>query len=208
MNFQPKPPTPVRPLQDQAATGPLPPQLGPADSRKNQHLRGLYERQYANLRNYLRKLVGAGPPDPDDVAQAAFAKLAGRDSFDDIENLPAFLWRTAQNILISEQRRASIRRSNASDVKEVFSGPATDDFDAERVLIAKMEVNAVLSSLKTMTAKRRAILLMSRIDGYSNAEIGRRLGLARSTVSEHLARAMMELDAVLNEAEEKEKTRT
>jgi RNA polymerase sigma-70 factor (ECF subfamily) len=165
-------------------------------------LTALYLRQHRSLLSYLRKTLGAGPPPPEDVAQAAFAKLAERGNLQRIRNLPAFLWRTAQNIVMSDYRAAAVRRAREPDVVDVFIGTATDALDAERVLMARDELGIVVTTLKAMPAHRRQVLLMSRLDGLSNAEIARRMGLARSTVSEHLARAMLQLDAVMNEAAE------
>ena len=159
----------------------------------------LYARQHRSLVNYLKKTLGGGPPDPEDVAQAAFVKLAERGNLSRIRNLSAFLWRTAQNIVTSDFRAAAVRRARAKDIAEIFVQSAADGLDAERVLMAKDELDVVFAVLKAMPAKRRKILLMSRLEGHSNAEIARRLGLARSTVSEHLARAMLELDAAMNE---------
>ena len=164
-------------------------------------LKRLYRTQYQQLRNYLRKLLGMGPPDPEDVAQTAFAKLAARKDLDDIDNLSAFLWRTAQNIVMSEHRASAVRNKRAQDVKDIYSPERADGCDPERVLIAETEIETVLAVLKTMPERKRQILMLSRIDGLKNAEIARRLGLSRSTVSEHLARAMLELDQALNEFE-------
>ncbi|MEM1178553.1 MAG: sigma-70 family RNA polymerase sigma factor [Acidobacteriota bacterium] len=189
--------TDAGPAELQVADGggdPRPAVSGPAHGPLAQ----LYQRQYGALCGYVRTLVGAGPPDPEDVAQEAFAKLAARPTLDDIQSLPAFLWRTAQNVLTSYRRTASGRRARDAEVDDVFSRPKTDDLDPERVLITKAELKAVVAQLREMTPRRRKILMLSRVHGLSNAEIARREGLARSTVSEHLARALLELDAVLH----------
>ena len=161
-------------------------------------LERLYARQASNLRDYLRKLVGSGPPDPDDVVQAAFERIATKKNFSDIKNPSAFLWRTAQNIVTSEFRSATVREKHRENIQDVFYATKSDDCDPERVLIARVEVSSIFEVLKTMKPKRRDALLMSRVDGLSVSEIARRLGLARSTVSKRLALAMMELDAAVN----------
>ncbi len=171
-------------------------------THRDRRLQKLYERQYHNLRRYLQKLVGSGPPDPDDVAQTAFARLSARENLDDIDHLPAFLWRTAQNIVSSERRAAAIRKANAPTLEALFVEDVTDASDPQRVLLARSELETVTAALHAMQPKRRDILLMSRIDGYSNAEIARRLGLARSTVSEHLSNALLDLEHALHPDEE------
>lgn len=169
------------------------------DSALSATLKSLYERYANELRAYLGKLLGTGPPDPDDVLQQAFQKVAEARNLDDINSPKAFLWRTAQNIVTSEYRSASVRDRHAESVKDVFYREKGDGFDPERVLIARRELATVFGVLETMNEKRRDVLLMSRVDGLSLAEIGRRLGLARSTVSKRLSLAMMELDAAVND---------
>lgn len=70
-------------------------------------LSSLYARQNEELLRYLRKLLGSGPPPPEDVAQSAFSQLAARGNLGEIKNLPGFLWRAAQNIISSEFRKKS-----------------------------------------------------------------------------------------------------
>lgn len=171
---------------------------GDTKSARHDALRTLYARHYDELRGYLRRLIGSGPPEPEDIVQRAFANIAEREDLSDIKNPPAFLWRAAQNILISEQRAMKVRANSQYETEEIFSPPRGDDFDPERVLIARSEIARVMSVLAKMPEKRRRIFLMRRMDDLSNAEIGRRLGLSRSTVSEHMARAMLDIDTLLN----------
>lgn len=55
----------------------------------------IYRQYWSELCNYVLKTFGAGPPDPEDVAQAAFAKFAALENTDNIENKRAYLYSTA-----------------------------------------------------------------------------------------------------------------
>ena len=84
-----------------------PPERG--QSSDDAALAALYREHGEQLAAYLRKAFGDGPPDPDDVAQEAFHRLVRQESLDRINNLRAFLWRTARNILLSQKRNIETR---------------------------------------------------------------------------------------------------
>ncbi|MEM6484241.1 MAG: RNA polymerase sigma factor [Pseudomonadota bacterium] len=170
----------------------------PAHSIEDKRLLEDLYRQYANeLRRYLGKILGSGPPDPDDICHEAFRRLAEAKNLREIKSLNGFLWRTAQNAIVSEQRRAAVRLKHTLNVEHTFYPEKGDGFSPERVLLARSELVAIQGALETMDAKRREVLIMSRFDGLSLAEIARRLGVARATVSKRLAQAMLELDAAV-----------
>ena len=157
----------------------------------------LYQDNWRDLCRYLAATFGPGPPEPEDVAQLAFARIAAHADFDALRNPKAFLWRTARNIAISEKRSLSVRRRRSDDVREVFFAATGDEFTPERVLVAKEQIAAIRAVLAAMPAKRRRILVLNRIEGYSFAEIARRMGLSQTAVKKHVARAMIDLDAAL-----------
>lgn len=161
-------------------------------------IEALYERHASNLRAYLTKLLGSGPPDPDDVVQAAFEKVSTVDHLDQIKSPHAFLWRTAQNIVASEFRSASVRDRHAGNVTDVFYSNGGSSLGPERVLLAKKELSAVLRAVEAMPSARRTVLLLHRVEGLSLVEISQRLGLSRSAVYKRLALAMTELHNALN----------
>ncbi len=176
------------------ADGPSPP---PGRLARVNALSRLYRDHWRDLCRYLAATFGQGPPEPEDVAQLAFARVAAYDDIHALRNPKAFLWRTAYNIAISEKRSLSVRRRRADDVRDVFFAAAGDEFTPERVLAAKEQVATVHAVLAAMPAKRRRILVLNRIDGHSFAEIARRMGLSQTAVKKHVARAMIDLDAAL-----------
>ena len=162
-------------------------------------LGGLYREHWRELCRYLTATFGPGPPEPEDVAQLAFARVAAHRHFDAIENPKAFLWRTAHNIAVSEKRSQSVRRRRADEVKQTSLTAEGDDFTPERVLVAREQIAAISAVLEGMPAKRRRMLVLNRIEGLSFAEIARRTGLSQTAVKKHVARAMIDLDAALAE---------
>lgn len=168
----------------------------PSNRSTDDVIEELFARQAVGLRRYLQRLLGTGPPDPDDVIQEAFERIAKSGALNQVDSPAALLWRTAQNIVMSAHRASEVRTRHAATVEQVFYPEKSGGFDPERVLIAKAELSRVMAAINSMSEKQRTVLLMSRMDGLSLAEIARRLGLARSTVSKRLSLALVELDKV------------
>lgn len=170
-----------------------------SDSVAAESLDRLYKEHWRDLCRYIAGTFGQGPPEPEDVAQLAFVRVAAHRDLAVIRNPRAFLWRTARNIVLSEKRSLSVRRLRAEDVKQVFFATEGDDHTPERVLVAKEQYETIWTVLEKMPATRRRVLVLNRIEGYSFAEIARRIGLSQTAVKKHAARAMVDLDLALGE---------
>ena len=173
--------------------------LGIGNNRRTERtwalVENLYSRHANNLRGYIRKLVGSGPPDPDDVVHAAFEKLSTVDDLNEIKSPHGFLWRTAQNIVISTYRSAAVRERHQQSVTDIFYPEQSDDADPERILLARRELSIVMRAIDSMSPSRRQVLLMNRVEGKSLLEIADRLGISRSAAHKRLTAAMTELHA-------------
>lgn len=156
----------------------------------------LYRRHWDEICGYLRRRFGPGPPEPEDVAQAAFMRLSARDDVGDLENPRAFLYRVAHNLAIEERRRLNARnRAEAGAAPE--DGAETDDRDPERVLSGKERRRLLAIAFSTLEPRTRQILIMSRQDELSSAEIARRLGLSPTHVKRLMAQAIAHCRAVV-----------
>jgi len=157
----------------------------------------LYQTYAPKLAATLRKMYGDGPPDPDDVAQTAFFKVIERGDIQSINNLKAFLWSTARNILRKEIRSHSVRDRYVVDIEQIFFAPTGDVQSPERVIEAKQQLSAINIALRAMPKRRRHAFILNRIDGLTVAAVARELGISRTAAAKHIARAMADLDACL-----------
>ena len=158
-------------------------------------LENLYQTYAPKLAATLRKMYGDGPPDPDDVAQTAFFKVIERGNIQSINNLKAFLWSTARNILRKEIRSHSVRDRYVVDIEQIFFAPTGDVQSPERVIEAKQQLAAINIALRAMPKRRRHAFILNRIDGLTVAAVARELGISRTAAAKHIARAMADLDA-------------
>ncbi|RYE41367.1 MAG: RNA polymerase sigma factor [Hyphomicrobiales bacterium] len=155
----------------------------------NSFIERLYNRYFGQLVNGIRATYGDGPPDPDEVAQQAFAKLASRPSIDDIADAESYVWIAARNIMLSEKRAMRVRSEHFEQAKKGVFGATCDNFDPERVFIAKDNLDLVIRMLKEMPARRRQIFLLVRVDGLTPEQAGRAMGVSRTSAVRHIALA-------------------
>lgn len=159
----------------------------------------LYGEYADNLASALRKAYGSGPPDPRDIAQLAFQKVMERGDIADIRDLKAFVWRTARNLIFKDHRAREVRAKYDFEIDCIFYPLNTDDLTPERVLLAKEQLATVNRVLSSMSLKRRRAFLLHRLEQISVSEVAHRLGLSRSTATEHITKAATEIQAALTD---------
>ncbi|MEM1134031.1 MAG: RNA polymerase sigma factor [Pseudomonadota bacterium] len=173
----------------------------PALQQHSADFQKLYQRYFNKLVNGLRRSYGAGPPDPEDVAQAAFEKLGRRETLTDISDPENYIWVAARNIILLEKRRQAVRNANASEIEMRFFGEQGDTFEPERILIAKDQLSLVMETLSRMPERRRQIFMLARVHGLTPAEAGQRCGVSRTAAVRHIAKATSAIAAALSPAE-------
>lgn len=168
------------------------PELGSIDVerwRDQSAFQRVYVQEWRDLCAFLRARFGAGPPDPEDVAQQAFLRLGERPADQPLESPRAFIFRVAINLTLDERRREQrVDRSVAASAENLgLSGEPS----LERALIAKNELRLLEKIVAGLPERHRLYLAANRIEGQSFAEIARRQGvseaLVRKTVDEAAA---------------------
>src|SRR3989338_5626874 len=106
----------------------------------------------------------------------------------DIDNVQAFLYRTANNLIIDEVRRRTLRPETSLDAlcEEGFEPGTNEDADAMR---QKVDIQRVLATLQDIEEPYRAALIMRYVDDLSPAEIAELTGETPNAVSVRLHRA-------------------
>ena len=150
----------------------------------------LYQLHWRDLTGYIFAKYGSGPPEPEDVAQTAFARFASLDDPASVENPKAFLFATARNIVVDEQRRAKTRVRYANDFAASQAATQVDDLTAERVLLEKERWAVLQKTIEGLPQPKRRLLVMARVHRLSYAEISRQTGVPTTTVKRHVADAM------------------
>lgn len=148
----------------------------------------LYRRYSAVVRRYIERNFGNGPPDPDDVVQAAFERYAQAGQHETVRHPGAFLKRTAANVVLDHRRAERVRSAYAAAERDSEAPMAS--VDGERLLETRERLAIIEQAIMAMDERRRTILILSRIHGQSAAEIARRIGCSPTLVKIRLAEAV------------------
>ncbi|MEM1143224.1 MAG: RNA polymerase sigma factor [Pseudomonadota bacterium] len=169
------------------------------DSEKAK-LTQLYKQYSRALIEGLRSVYGSGPPEPEDIAQRAFERLASQAKLAEIEDIEGYLWVMARNIVISDKRAEQVRSKNTHEVATRFFGERSEAFDPQRVFMAREDLDIVASALAEMPARRRDIFLLNRVHGLSIKDAGQRCGVSQTAAHRHIGVAMAQIAAAIERA--------
>lgn len=171
----------------------------------------LYDRYFARLLSNLSRKFGPGPPEPRDIAQQAFLKVAERGNYEDLRNPENFVWITACNIMLGEKRSQATRLKHSDQPQGVQLSAWRDELDPSRVLEGREGLDIVMSELAKMPERRRTIFLLNRVDGLTPQQAGERCGVSRTSAVRHIAIATRALTRALSDrgsSDEPERDRT
>lgn len=152
-------------------------------------LKALYQEHATALKKGIRARYGDGPPEPDDVVQEAFRRFFDQDNWRAIQNVRAFLWRTACNFVLSTKMSSGLRDKYRLELEHIFRADQRDISTPETVITVREQLAAINALLQTMPKRRRLAFLLYRIDGLTQMQISKRLHLSRSAVQKDITLA-------------------
>jgi RNA polymerase sigma factor (sigma-70 family) len=170
---------------------------------RREFLDELYKAYGVELRRFVTLQYGKGPPEPADVVQAAFARLAALGRPQRLSNPRAFLYRTVRNIFIDQRRRMATHQKFALEVVAHEATAPSYEFPAERVLMGEEEWRIIEAVIRSMPERRRQCFLLHRLHGLGYAEIGRRLGISGAGVAKAVEKALEQCELALEAAQQR-----
>lgn len=157
----------------------------------------LYRVYWQDLCGHLRRMFGAGPPEPEDAVQAAFIRFAALEEPQRVRNPRAFLLVTARNIILDQKRRSGRHLDYAKAVLAENSGPQLDDLSPERVLIEKERFEVINEVFQTLPHKQQVILTLRRRYNYTYQQISNETGWSYGDVYRQMDKALASLSQAL-----------
>lgn len=124
----------------------------------------------------------------EDILQDAFLRYAGSASAASVANPYAFLCRIVAN-LVRDERRVRRNRGHLLPLEDAEACPAAE-ISQERRLADRQALAILVAALHELPHDCRRALLLNRLDGFTHAEIGQRLGISTSMVTKHIIRAL------------------
>jgi len=147
----------------------------------------------ARLRAYLRRAF-PGVRDVDDVVQESYLRLWRTHAVRRIRQARAFLFTVARRVAIDLERRE--RRAPFVAVKDpsqlfvLDAGP-----DAASSADLHLEIQLLTEAVDALPARCREIFSLCQIEGLTQAEVARRLGISENTVAVQSARGLQRCEA-------------
>lgn len=162
----------------------------------------LYRTLRGEVARFVRRRFGSGPPEPEEVMQAAFERLARAQQADTrIDNPRSYLLTVASNIVRDYHRQATVRANVCLEVGLRDRDLEVSELTPERVLIDRQRLDILKVALARMPEMRRRVFLFIRVEGMSVAEVAKQFGVSETTVYKHVSRAMQDCVAAFEAAD-------
>lgn len=130
----------------------------------------------------------------EDLVQDVFARIVARDGGERVEHLGGYILKTASSVIADWARRRSVRHADRHvDFDPDLHGG--EEFDPERVLSGREDLNAAAAALLSLPERTRTVFVLRRMEGYSYREVAAHLGISVSAVEKHLVKAVRHLSA-------------
>ncbi|CAH0233352.1 RNA polymerase sigma factor [Stenotrophomonas lactitubi] len=146
-------------------------------------------RERPALLRRVQRILG-GDSGAEDVIQAVWFKARGVDNSQSIDNPRAYLYRLAIN-LATDHGRESTRRNRL--LAEHYLWQEDEQISTEEQVMAQDELQRVLDAAGHLPEPTRTIFRLNRLQGLTQADIARRLGVSVTTVENHVRTALQRL---------------
>ena len=128
-----------------------------------------------------------GRSDAEELLHAAYLRLLRYRARQTVDNVAAFLVRTAVNIGVANYRHDRF----IADVAPENTGICENSPLQDEVLAARARLDRVREGLSRLTPRTREVFLMHRLDDMKYREIAQALGISQSAVEKHIAKAAL-----------------
>jgi RNA polymerase sigma factor (sigma-70 family) len=159
--------------------------------------------QEQKVRGALRRLAVA-ESDIDDLIQDAYCRLATLKSVDHIDRPGAYFMQIVKNAWRDSLRRARVVR--LEDFTENATPIVEDEATGvEAMLFAREQLGLIEALLATLPERCRTIFTWKRMEGVSQRDIARRLGVSENVVENDVQKALRIIQRALRDTEDKER---
>ena len=134
----------------------------------------------------------------EDLTQEVFVRLIAAARREGVEDASAFVFKIASNLLRDRSRKGAARgKVQLAEVDDHLVSALTremlEDRTPERVLLARVEIIAVLKALDQLGERTKDIYMLFRLERMKQREIAALYGVGVSTVEKDVARATLHL---------------
>lgn len=161
-------------------------------------LQALHRRLRQPLMAFFIRRVGA-QVEAEDLVQEVFARLAANaGAGPELRNADAYVFQVAANLVRDRGRRQHTHRASIAEFTAAETVRNVQP-DSERIVIGRERLAEVTKALGELGERRRAIFLLSRLEGLQYPEIADMFGISVSAVKKHIAKAVAHLALKIGE---------
>jgi RNA polymerase sigma factor (sigma-70 family) len=164
---------------------------GPAGSGRGVSIELLNERFRAPLLAFFRRRVNVAD-DAEDLLQETFVRLAKPGRLESVDNVEAYIFQIAANLVRERARRRAVRGSDQQiEIDESFADEQV--FSPARILEGKDAIERIMVALKELPERVRTIFILQRFEGMTYQEVASKLDLSQSAIEKNMSRAIAHL---------------
>lgn len=146
------------------------------------------------LRSWLRNRRLAGL-EIDDIVQETYARLIAVESVDGVRNPKTYAFQAAYSVMVTHVRRSRVVAfQTVSDIDQL--GALADEPSPEHRVADRDELQRLGEAIASLPVRVRDVFTLRRVEGLSQREVARRLGISESTVEKHMSRGFYLLTAL------------
>jgi len=160
------------------------------------NVQAIYLQHSQEIERFLVRRL-ACPETAADLTQETFARFLRVGTTERIENVRAYLFRTAANLAMDHLRRRR-HMSQPTDSVEIQHIADTRP-GQEQGLLSRQALERLRRAVDALPERQREVFRLHKFDGLSYQEIAERLGIAKNTVMVHMVRALAQCRAALDD---------
>lgn len=125
----------------------------------------------------------------DDIIQETYARLIALESVEGVRSPKTYAFQAAWSVLVSHVRRSKVVPfRTVADMDQL--GVVADEPSPEHQIADRDELRHLAEAIASLPGKVRDVFTLRRVEGLSQREVARRLGLSESTVEKHMSRGL------------------
>ena len=145
--------------------------------------------RYPLIAFFVRRVRSSA--EAEDLTQEVFLRMVRRLGVSNVENVEAFLFRTAVNLLRDRSRRGKTLASRETDFAQRHGD--IDDLTPERLFDSRQSLSLVVEVLWGLDERTRDAFILHRLEGMKHAQIAEVLGVSVSSVEKYIVKALAAL---------------
>jgi RNA polymerase sigma factor (sigma-70 family) len=161
---------------------------------RRDHAKGFVSELEARHSRRLRRYLAArlkNVSDVADLAQEVFLRLLRVERHDEIRSPEAYLYTIASHVLHQHALNRSIALESVDIMDPVIDQHLSVEADPGTQLDLQRQMKEIEHALEQLAPSTQASLLLHCRDGWTLEEIGKHLGVSRSMVKKHIAKAVL-----------------